>query len=52
MDPATKETLNALLRIMNKATDKAEQVLDETLSFVAESNARIEEMEKHKLKSR
>ena len=39
--------LEAMIRQMNKATERAESVIDEVLSFVEESNKRIAKMEEN-----
>ena len=39
------KALEAMIEEMNKATKNAEKVIDHTLTFVAESNKRISEME-------
>ncbi|MCU7849347.1 MAG: hypothetical protein KZQ89_15425 [Candidatus Thiodiazotropha sp. (ex Lucinoma kastoroae)] len=39
------QALEAMIDQMNQATANAEQAIDETLSFVAESNRRIDRME-------
>jgi len=37
--------LQAMIRQMNKATERTERVIDEVLSFIEESNKRIAKME-------
>lgn len=38
-------TMGVMIDAMNKATDKAEQAIDDALAFVAASNKRIKTME-------
>jgi len=40
-----EKVLEAMIAEMNKATERAEQAIDDTLAFVKSSNKRIAEME-------
>ena len=44
---ADDEALEAMITQMNKATERAERVIDEVLSFIEASNERIAKMEKN-----